>query len=271
MAVLENEEGIDGVLNKHREHFCKLLLAFTGKQLNPNTILKIPVHEDPIHGVTDSDEKTVFDKLQYWIDMPVAENAGISIKRLRNGLKLKIHIFTYRSSPSLRVRQNEAGMKEWKDAALRAYKQSNFFLPRVLCIISKHQKLHRFSERIFDRAMLVRMRLENSQKIGIRPIDILTKCWLQKKGIEYDTITIEKGSEDASDPRGHFRNRFYISRKKKIKFFVEDDPEKAIKLAYICDVVFLMEQSYNINEKLPNNVVRVCNWDDVYRQARKYS
>jgi len=68
----------------------------------------------------------------------------------------------------------------------------------------------------------------------------------------------------------HFRNRFYISRKKKIRFFVEDDADKANKLAYICDIVFLMRQPYDKNQKLPNNVVRVGSWDELYRQVRKY-
>lgn len=94
---------------------------------------------------------------------------------------------------------------------------------------------------------------------------------VQNKEIEYDYITIERGSEDVSDPQGHFRNRFYVSRKKKIRFFVEDDHEKASKLAYICDIVFLIEQPYNESEKIPTNVIRVGSWDEIYRQIRKFS
>lgn len=105
----------------------------------------------------------------------------------------------------------------------------------------------------------------------LKPIDIITKCWLHHNGIEYDKLTIEKGSEDISDPRGQFRNRFYISRKKKIRFFVEDDDEKANKLAYICDVVFLIEHPYNKDKKLPKNVLRVESWNDIYRWIRKLS
>jgi len=58
---------------------------------------------------------------------------------------------------------------------------------------------------------------------------------------------IEQGHEDVADPQGRFRNRFYVARKKGIRFFVEDDLEKAIKLAYICDVVFLLDHPYNRN------------------------
>ncbi len=262
---------IDGVLNKHREHFCKLLHSLTGKRLNPDAILRIPVHEEPSHGITEDDGKTVFDNPQYWTEMPCADSAALSIRKLRNGLKLKIHIFTYRPFPSKKTQQNKDAMKGWRDTALRVYKESNFFLPRMLNKTKQYGKLHVSLEKTIDKVMSIRMGAANSPIIGLRPIDVMTRCWLQKNGIEYDAITIERGSEDVADPQGHSRNRFFISRKKKIKFFVEDDAEKANKLAYICDVVFLMEQPYNMNEKLPGNVVRVASWNELYCQIRKYS
>ena len=262
---------IDGVLSKHREHFCRLLYSLTGKQLNPDAILRIPVHEDPNLGITEDDEKTVFDSQQYWSEMPCAESAALSIRKLRNGLKLKIYIFTYRPFPSEKTRQNKDAMKEWRDTALRVYKDSNFFLPKMLNKRKQYGKLHTCLEKTIGKVMSIRMGAEKLRIIGIRPIDIITKCWLQKNEIEYDAITIERGSEDVADPQGHFRNRFYVSRKKKIRFFVEDDAEKANKLAYICEIVFLIEQPYNKNEKLPSNVVRVGSWDELYRQIRKYS
>jgi len=86
-------------------------------------------------------------------------------------------------------------------------------------------------------------------------------------------LTIERGREDVTDPQGHTKNRFYISRKKKIRFFVEDDPEKASKLGYLCDIVFLLDQPYNkdVDYSFPNNVIRVKTWDEIYRQVRKNS
>jgi uncharacterized HAD superfamily protein len=261
---------IDGVLNEHKEHFCKLLYQLTGKKLHPECILRIPVHEDPRHGVTTEDEKTVFNNLQYWLEMPCSKSAPLSIRKLRNELKLKIYIFTYRPWPNGKIRQNRAALKEWEDAALLVYKQSNFALPRLLRKLKRHNSLHNCAEKAINQFLLIRMRNENLWRLGIRPIDIITKCWLQNKEIEYDYITIERGSEDVSDPQGHFRNRFYVSRKKKIRFFVEDDHEKASKLAYICDIVFLIEQPYNESEKIPTNVIRVGSWDEIYRQIRKF-
>ena len=262
---------IDGVLNKHRDHFCKLLYLYTHKKLNPNAILRIPVHEDPHLGVTEKDERTVFNKPQYWTEMPCAESAAISIRKLRKGLKLKIRIFTYRPFP-VEVERNQKAQEEWRDAALREYKESHFVLPEMLNKTMQHRRLHAYMEKAINKVMLARMAATNAKNplFGIKPIDLMTKCWLRKHGIEFDAITIEKGSEFVADPQGHFKNRFYISRKKKIRFFVEDDAEKANKLAYICDIVFLVRQPYNKYQKLPNNVVRVGSWDELYRQVRKY-
>ena len=55
-----------------------------------------------------------------------------------------------------------------------------------------------------------------------------------------------------------------------MRFFEEDDAEKASKLAYICDIVFLLEQPYNRNPpvSLPDNVIRCQNWDEIYKQVR---
>ena len=105
-----------------------------------------------------------------------------------------------------------------------------------------------------------------------KPIDKITRLWLRKHGLKYDKLIIEKGNEDVPDPRGHIRNRFFKSREYKIKYFVEDDLEKAVKLAYICDIVFLLDQPYNQTlDKQPSNVIRVKSWEEIYRQIRKLS
>ena len=74
-------------------------------------------------------------------------------------------------------------------------------------------------------------------------------------------------------PGGGVRNRFNIARKKKMRFFVEDDAEKAAKLAFICDVVFLLEQPYNREPAfiIPNNVIRCETWDEIYGHVRRLS
>ena len=63
------------------------------------------------------------------------------------------------------------------------------------------------------------------------------------------------------------------TRKGKIRFFVEDDAEKAAKLAYVCDVVLLLDQPYNTSPSapLPGNVIRVRSWDEIYQKIRTLS
>jgi uncharacterized HAD superfamily protein len=111
-------------------------------------------------------------------------------------------------------------------------------------------------------------------KIGIAPMEQITKTWLRYNGFEYDKLIIEKASDTVADPQVHFVNRFYIARRKRIRFFVEDDLEKATKLAHICDVILLFDQPYNQNperRQLPANMIRVKSWDEVFRQMRRLS
>jgi uncharacterized HAD superfamily protein len=252
---------IDGVLNLHRHQFCSVLNVCRGKVLSPAAISKIPVHEDSSLQISEEDERAVFNTPSYWTEMPVAPEAAQNIRKIRNGLKLKIFIFTYRHSPkrpSPKEQIEEKTISQWKIASVESYEELASIMPQSV-------------KKVMSKVFLARLQFRNNARFGIKPIDYLTERWLEKNEIEYDKLIIEKGSDDASDPRGQFRNRFYISRKKKIKFFVEDDPEKALKLSFICDFVFLMEQSYNALEELPSNVIRVRNWNEVFQQIRKYS
>jgi uncharacterized HAD superfamily protein len=108
-------------------------------------------------------------------------------------------------------------------------------------------------------------------RLRLSPLDAITKCWLERNGFPYDHITLERGSDYLSDPKADVKNRFYISRKKNMRFFVEDDAEKASKLAYVCDIVFLLKQPYNTSKDLPSNVIRVDSWEDLYRSVRRIS
>lgn len=90
---------IDGVLNKHRKHFCKILERETSIQIRPTTITKIPVHECKKLNLKYEDERKVFNTISYWKDMPVAKNAEDNIKKIKNVLQYKIYIFTTRPWP----------------------------------------------------------------------------------------------------------------------------------------------------------------------------
>ena len=82
---------------------------------------------------------------------------------------------------------------------------------------------------------------------------------------------VEGGNIHTTDPRLLVRNRFVVSQRKRIRVFVEDDLSKARKLAHICDLVFLLDQPYNqcSEQELPNNVLRVRSWREIYEYVRE--
>jgi len=250
---------IDGVLTKHREHFCKILENNVGKNIDPEKIFIIPVHEDPYLNVTREDERKVFNSPDYWKDMPAEKNAGDRVRALRNIFKFKIYIFTYRPWPD--VPDTQELIEKIK---LFCENAKDFTLSLLLLKIGITLRFKWLIEKLKE-----------------EPLKLITKQWLRKNGIVYDKLIFEKGNDYSSDPSGRFNNRFYISRKKKIRFFVEDDFEKAIKLSFVCDIVFLFSHPYNRpNKKLskkinnsrkniPSNIIRVNNWDEIYQYIRK--
>ena len=253
---------IDGVLNKHRDHFSNLLQEIAQKTVFPDAMTSLPLHEDPLLGVTRDDEKLVFNTPKYWTNMPVLENAAEYLGRLRNSLGARIYVFTSRPWPSEGVRKNRVELSKWKDAALKVLQDTK--TPSYTAVI---QRWKWATQKTLDE---LRLRYGVGW-LALRPIDIITKYWLTKNGFEYDELVIERGSEDVSDPQGECLNRIYISREKGLRFFIEDDAEKACKLAYICDVVFLLRHPYNRGSALPGNVIRVSSWDEIYRWIRKLS
>ena len=244
---------IDGVLGDHVQHFCNFLYNLCGKKIVPEQITSIPVHENENLNISKNEEEKIVNDPQYWIKMPCMKDAAETIKKLRNLFRLKIYLFTHRPWPTEGVKKSDE-IKKWKRAVddLLTYSSSN---------------KHNISRRIRNFVIKTRMKISN-QCLRLRPIDVITIHWLDSNKIQYDKLVIEKGSEEVSDPRGEFRNRFYISRKRKLRFFVEDDHRNAVKLAYICDIVFLINQPYNQSKNLPSNVIRVDSWNDIYRKIR---
>jgi uncharacterized HAD superfamily protein len=286
---------IDGVLNEHREHFCKLLEENVGKKLDPENITTIPLHDCPALEVSREDEKKVFNDPRYWTEMPVMDDAAPNLARLRN-LNLKVHIFSHRAWPnSTDMKQGDRKMmrEQWSNRAL-AFMQETYG-EKGLCSVLNRMRLRigvpkdetvKTARSRVDKQLISWVRWVRTT-FGNRPIEQITRCWLRVHGLDCDELTIERGNEDVADPQGHFRNRFYIARQKKIRFFVEDDLDKAIKLAYICDVVFLLEHPYNRNSQekcqecgrqckqegrnVPDNVKPVKSWDEIYRCVRRLS
>jgi len=243
---------IDGVLNKHREQFCLLLSEKIQKRIKPDEITLIPVHEHPTLGITRENERAVFNDPKYWTNMHVIEDAADTIRKLSNIFRLKIHIFTYRPWPDAKTTEDISKYKE------EFLKQCGH-LP--------------LKDKLW--------KLINKSKTD--PLRQITKEWLEKHNFLCRKLIFEKGNDYSSDPRGKFRNRFYLATKKKIRFFVEDDLEKAVKLSYICDVVFLFSHPYNepdenlpidinkLRENFPSNIIKVKNWTEIYQQIKLLS
>lgn len=84
-------------------------------------------------------------------------------------------------------------------------------------------------------------------------------------GLDYDSLTIERGNVDMPYQWGKIYNRFIVAGRKKFRIFVEDEINKACRLSDICDVVFLIKHPYNnpSDKALPNNVVQVDNWQEI--------
>jgi len=223
---------IDGVLNCHRRHFCQLLCELRRKDIDPDRITRIPVHECEGLDVTEEDEHAVFNEPRYWTEMPAMDGAADIVRRLRNVFGYSIHIFTHRPwphPPTFPQDRRQELAAAWGEVHRRWRKQPN-------------------------------------------AIKRITKQWLKKHGFPYDKLTVEQGNIHATDPGVRTNNRFVVSRRKQIRIFVEDDLFKARKLADICEIVFLLDHPYNqANEdQLPNNVVRVKDWKVVYAYIREH-
>ena len=259
---------IDGVLNKQPTQFCRFLEKNAGKKITEAQIVTIPVHDCKNLGISEADEKAVFNDPAYWIEMPVADAAPEALGRLCNSYGLRLHLFTHRPWPittglsSIDTRRIET---EW-------VKQSWAFDTEIILSKGIWDRVGYSLSGVWRTLCPYRLRRFRLWFTSETPIDSVTKNWLEMHGLKYHALMIEKGSEDVGDPAMQIYNRFYACRTHPKKYFVEDDLVKAKKLASICDVVFLMDQPYNRAEaeELPKNIVRVSDWKEILIQMRQF-
>ena len=233
---------VDGVIGDIVPAFCAGFAKLHGRNVVPEAITHIPVHECGPLGIQESEEHDVFHKPEFWEEMPVIPRASRRIKELKNVLGFRIHVFTYRPWPNLSTLK-PAEYRAWSDLVIGKW------WPTSLGSITK---------------WLLGRRVLNRWAIWW-----LTRRWLKKNGIPYNRLKVEMGNTYLADPSSRANNRFQLSQKRQIRMFVDDDPAKVKKLANICDLVFLFDQPYNRNESnLPHNVERVRSWDELYRYVR---
>ena len=245
---------VDGVLNQHRAHFATVLKTQVQKEIDPEAITRIPVHEIPDCGVTEADEHAVFNWPPYWHDMPACDDRVSDIlRKIRNLFGYRIWIFTHRGWPqgsSFPAGRESEYWSAWS-------RLSWWAIPaRWRWLRGANAWLGMRGFHAIGQAQLMRK---------------VTKRWLAAMGIKYDKLIIERGNTNTTDPLVMTRNRFVIARHRKMRIFVEDDLLKARKLAEICEVVFLLDHPYNQNEpsSLPSNLVRVKSWAEIYENVRR--
>lgn len=91
-------------------------------------------------------------------------------------------------------------------------------------------------------------------------IEYITKNWLAYYGLLYDNVSVYHFDEKQYTHDTKFKKT--IVEKESIEVFIEDSRE----IAEILDIpVFLLDQPWN-QGKLPKNVTRVKNWDEIEQQ-----
>ncbi len=253
---------IDGVLNKHREHFCNIFEKKYKREINPDKLDTMPVNYSSQVNISKPEERSVFNDPNYWVDMPQIESAASVLSMFKNVFHIDIQIFTYRSWPDCETKD------ELKQCLASFSKRAGtpvvLFLYNILSFFFRNPG-----------------RVEFLQNLKRKPIHRITKRWLDKNGIPYGKLQIEFGNDYTTHTGTKIMNRFTLSKRRKIKYFVEDDLQKAIKLSFICDIVFLISHPYNQpqdhlsdeeNKKrsdLPTNVIIVEGWKDIESWMKK--
>lgn len=245
---------IDGVLNKHREQFCELIEA----DLDSSQITTIPIHENPSLEITKEMANAVFNNTKYWTEMPVLEDSSETLRKLKNSYDMRIDIFTHRPWPIVHNLMDDFE-SEWKADAIEYIRTS--FMERHGC----------WWQEIYCYLLLgfIKLRFLPIPYIKTNPVNEITKTWLNNNNFIYDSLIVERSSEDVARKSSKFRNRFHYSRNNKYRYFVEDDPIKATKLAYLCDIVFLIKHPYNEYQIYPDNVIKVNSWGEIYQCIKK--
>lgn len=244
---------IDGVLNNQTDHFIKYFKLINGHELDKESIKEIPVHLNEDLFIDDIQERAVFNCREYWEELQENENAFKTLNKIQKLFGYRIYLFSWRDWPQygkdeiiIKNKITRAGMTPLNEGEIDKITEKWFENLGLNIYVIKDWKSY----------LLEKFRL----KIRIR-------------------LTLEKGNPYISDNRFTFSlkkqtmllNRFQGSSSKKIKFFVEDSPENALKLSNICEYVFLMNQPYNKNDTFPKNVITVNNWTELFKYFRYFS
>jgi len=247
---------IDGVVNNQTEHFAEWLYKLRGKRIDTEKIKEIPVRLNKGLNVDDFDEQVVFNCKEYWEGLREKENALKTINDIHKKFGYKIFVYTYRP---------------WGQMS---DKVKNEIIKQNYTPLLKND--------------IVKITKSSFKNVGINTFIINNwfssiLYWFIPTFLKIRTrVTIEKGNSNISDTRFSFivrnqtllLNRFQGAKRNRLKFFIEDTPENAIKLANLVDYVFLMNQPYNNDEnryRFQKNIIRVDSWNEVYSHLKQLS
>lgn len=248
---------IDGVLNNQTKHFSNFLKIYTGKELDISKFNEMPVNLNPGINVSDYEERLIFNTKEYWETLPIKENSIKRINELQKRFGMKIIFFSYRDWPQY---NND-------EQIIKSEIKKNGYTPlenkQIIKITENWLKSNSLNAKVVGNYF---------QKLR----NIFLSFFTDTK-----SVIIELGNPHISVNRNYYKlrkailnnNRFQGANLKGFKFFIEDTPESAIKLANLCDYVFLFDEPYNKSENynFPKNVIRVYSWDDIYRNLKKIS
>lgn len=113
------------------------------------------------------------------------------------------------------------------------------------------------------RSIQKRWRKENKLWSQKSAMEHITRVWLKKHDIAFDDLVVERKQTPEE------KKRFFRSRCGEFAIFVEDDLDKATKLAAVCNLVFLIDHPYNQTTDLPQNIIRVENWSELTKKLQQ--
>ena len=249
---------IDGVLNDQTKHFKFWLEKMTGKVLDIALLKEIPVSLNEQIGVSDFDEKVVFNTKEYWETLPAKDDAAKRVNDFQKRFGLKLQFFSYRDWPQYGAEENKI-----KD-----------IIKGKECTPLEKNEITKITKKW----------LKQKGIDVIMPNNIFSSIYyrLRNPFLSRKKAMIEIGNPYISDTRfwNYFRksilnrNRFQGANLKSFKFSIEDTPENAIKLSGLCEYVFMFDEPYNsdiLKYDFPKNVIRVNSWNDIYRYLKSLS
>jgi len=248
---------IDGVLNDQTAHFAEWLFKLRGITLDKSKLKEIPVSLNSGIGVTDFDEKVVFNTKEYWEQMPQKTDAALRVNDFQKRFGYKILFFSYRDWPQYGSDESQI-KKEITGKNFHPLKKGE-----IVPITNSWLKQNGIDVIVIDGFLSYLNYL-------------LQSIFRSKK-----RAVIEMGNPYISDTRfgNRFRkhilnrNRFQGANMRGFRFFIEDTPENAIKLSAFCEYIFMFDEPYNDanNYKFPKNVIRVKSWREIYHHMKTLS